>query len=235
MSEESNEISTANEIDNEQTRTLGQSIVRATIGLAIFAVVTAGLIAITQVGTSERIAKQIREARSKALYEIVPADSHNNSMLDDAFQIAAKELGLTDIEDAFIAKQDGKAISLILPVVAKEGYSGPIRLILGLSPDGQIQGVRVIEHSETPGLGDKIEARKSDWIKTFEGRSLDNTASAQWAVKKDGGDFDQLTGATITPRAIVAAIHEALLFYQTQQGKLNDTAPGTLFVPAIEE
>lgn len=202
------------------------SIGRAAVGLAIFAVVTAGLIALTQVTTKERIEDEIRKARSKALLEIVPAQEHDNDLLNDAFFVQAQALGLTDPSEVFIAKQGDKVHSIILPVVAQAGYSGPIRLIVGLEHNGVIRGVRVVEHKETPGLGDKIETKKSDWILGFDGRSLVNTPTEAWQVKKDGGDFDQLTGATITPRAIVQAVYGALQFYQEHQLSLVATQAG---------
>jgi len=204
--------------------TMAQSIIRSIIGLSIFAVVTAGLIAITQVSTKDIILEQIKIARSKALLEIVPLSEHNNDMLADSFWLeATQSLGLGEKSEAFIAKQDGVPTTLILPVVAPEGYSGPIRLIVGIDSSGTIKGVRVIKHKETPGLGDKIDLKKSDWILGFEGKSLLNTSTEQWKVKKDGGEFDQLTGATITPRAIVKALHQALIFYREHQTVLLST------------
>lgn len=204
--------------------TMFQSIIRAVIGLSIFAVITAGLIAITQVSTKDIILEQINIARSKALLEIVPLSEHNNDMLTDSFWLeATQSLGLGEKSEAFIAKQDGLPTTLILPVVAPEGYSGPIRLIVGIDTSGEIKGVRVIKHKETPGLGDKIDLKKSDWILGFAGKSLLNTSTDQWNVKKDGGKFDQLTGATITPRAIVKAVHQALIFYREHQTVLLST------------
>jgi len=211
----------AKETANE---TMAQSIIRAVIGLSIFAVVTAGLIAITQLSTKDIILEQINIARSKALLEIVPLSEHNNDMLADSFWLeATQSLGLGEKSEAFIAKQDGVPITLILPVIAPEGYSGPIRLIVGIDRSGAIKGVRVIKHKETPGLGDKIDLKKSDWILGFEGKSLLNTSTDQWKVKKDGGEFDQLTGATITPRAIVKAVYQALTFYREHQAALLST------------
>jgi electron transport complex protein RnfG len=205
-------------------QTMFQSIIRSVIGLSIFAIVTAGLIAITQVSTKEIILEQINIARSKALLEIVPLSEHNNDMLADSFWLEATDsLGLGEKSEAFLAKQDGIPSTLILPVVAPEGYSGPIRLIVGIDISGEIKGVRVIKHKETPGLGDKIDLKKSDWILSFEGKSLLNTSEDQWNVKKDGGEFDQLTGATITPRAIVKAIHRALIFYRDHRDALLST------------
>lgn len=202
-----------------------QSVVRGVIGLGLFAIITAGLIALTQVSTADRIAEQEKLARSKALFEIVPLTEHDNDMLSDAFWLEASELGLKDLSEVFVAKTGGTAHTLILPVVAPDGYTGPIQLIVGINQNGLIKGVRVTSHKETPGLGDKIDIKKSDWIRSFEGKSLDNLTPEQWKVKKDGGDFDQLTGATITPRAIVNAIYKALQFYRMNQVQLFQQSP----------
>jgi len=207
------------------------SILKGVLGLGIFAVITAGLIALTQQMTAKTIKEQVALARSKALYEIIPANEHNNALLNEAFLINAQALGLNKSDHAYIAKLDGRPVSLILPVIAPDGYSGPIKLIVGLDTQGNVKGVRVVEHRETPGLGDKIELQKSDWINGFNGLSLDNTPAEQWKVKKDGGQFDQLTGATITPRAIVNAILKSLQFYKTHQKALLALAPESLFSP----
>ena len=220
------------ETDNEQPETeltLMQSIARGVIGLGLFAVITAGLIAFTQINTVDRIAEQEKRARSKALFEIVPIDQHDNDLLADAFWLKVKELGLSQLSEAFIAKTDGTSHTLILPVTAPDGYTGPIQMIVGIDLQGIVKGVRVIAHKETPGLGDKIDIKKSDWIKSFDGRSLENTSSDQWQVKKDGGVFDQLTGATITPRALVNAVHKALVFFKENQTGLFEQGPGSEF------
>ena len=217
----------------EPTETMKGSILKAIWGLSIFAIITAGLIALTQVGTKERIEQQIKLARSKALLEIVPLNSFNNDLLESAFWLkATKELGLSEPAEAFVATQDGVPTHVILPVVATEGYSGEIRLIVSISDSGSIEGVRAIEHKETPGLGDNIDLKKSKWILEFNGKSFENTPEAQWKVKKDNGHFDQLTGATITPRAIVKAVYQALLYFRDHKDQLYQQAglklPATL-------
>lgn len=197
------------------------SVMRSAWGLSLFAIITAGLIALTQVATKDKILEQIKEARSKALLEIVPASQFDNDLLDDAFWLQAEEqLGLQEASEAFVALFQGQARYFILPVVAPDGYTGPIRLIMSIDMQGTLEGLRVIEHKETPGLGDKIDIKKSGWIRLFEGRSLENTSESAWAVKKDGGEFDQLTGATITPRAIVRAVYQGLHYFKAQQQQL---------------
>ena len=123
------------------------------------------------------------------------------------------------------ARLAGHPVAAIIESVAPDGYSGSIRLLVGVTPDGRLLGVRVLQHHETPGLGDAIEERRSDWIRSFEGRSLRDPPLARWKVRKDGGDFDQLTGATMTPRAVVAAVRNTMLFVQRQGPALFAPVP----------
>jgi len=213
------------DLDQSPPETMGGSIYRAIWGLGLFAVITAGLIAATQLVTRDQIAYQVKQARAKALLAIVPLNSFDNDLVESVFTIDATDsLGLVSSSDAFVATKNKVPTHLILPAVAPDGYTGPIHIIASISHSGVIRGVRVIKHKETPGLGDKIDLRKSDWIRGFEGKSLDNTPTADWKVKKDGGDFDQLTGATITPRAIVQAVYKALLFFRENREALYEQA-----------
>lgn len=198
-----------------------QSIVRNAIGLGIFAVITAGVIAITQAVTAERIADQIRQAEAAALFEIIPEQQHDNDLLTDTVELAPDpRLGNRTPVDAWVARKQGKPAGVIIPVTATEGYSGNIRLLVGIDPSGEVLGVRVTAHRETPGLGDKIELRKSAWILSFNGRSLGNPKPDEWAVIRDGGVFDQFTGATITPRAVVKAVRQTLDYFRDHQQTL---------------
>ncbi len=117
---------------------------------------------------------------------------------------------------------EGGRVTGVALTTSEQGYGGEIRVIVGIDRQGEILAARVLEHQETPGLGDQIEAERSDWIDAFEGRSLANTPPDDWAVEKDGGEFDQFTGATITPRAVVEAIHAALLAFETHRARLLD-------------
>ena len=186
--------------------------------------------------TKDRIADQIKQARSKALLEIVPVGQFDNDLLDHAFWLEAEErLGLKEASEAFVALKDGRPRYFILPLIAPDGYTGPIRLIMSVDLAGTVIGLRVIEHKETPGLGDKIDIKKSDWIRLFEGRSLENTEETAWAVKKDGGDFDQMTGATITPRAIVNTVYKGLQYFQAHQGELLHAAAVNSSTPKAQQ
>jgi electron transport complex protein RnfG len=211
--------------------TVQQSMLRAGIGLGLFAILTAGAIALTQTATEERIATQVKASQLRSLAQIVPTELHDNDLIADSFTLAANPaLGLSADAEAFIARKNGAVTALILPIVAPEGYTGPIRLVMGITPEGKIQGVRVIEHKETPGLGDKIEVRKGPWILGFDGKSLQDPDETGWKVKKDGGQFDQMTGATITPRAIVKSIHAALTFFERHREQLLSAQPATRLV-----
>ncbi|MCF7982036.1 MAG: electron transport complex subunit RsxG [Pseudomonadales bacterium] len=197
---------------------LGQSIRQNMLGLAIFAVVTAGLIAFTQHETKTRITENVRQAKSEALHEIIPLGMHDNELLDDVVEVEDSRLVIDEgPQDAYIARLEQKSIAVILPTIAPDGYTGKIKSIVGIAADGTIVGVRVLAHQETPGLGDKVEIKKSHWIEQFKGKSLVSPPAAFWAVKKDGGEFDQMTGATITPRAVVKSVYQALQYFDENQ------------------
>ena len=198
------------------------SISRNSILLGLFAVLTTTIIAGTYLGTRERIAEEQRKAAEKALLEIVPLDRHNNTMLDDTIGVGAKDglLGLRKDADIYIARQDGVPVAVILPAIARDGYSGDIQLIIGINGDGTVAGVRALTHRETPGLGDKVDLKKSRWILGFNGKSLGDPHPEKWTVKKDRGVFDQFTGATITPRAVTAAVKRALEYYAEHRNEL---------------
>ena len=198
---------------------LGQSISRNGLLLGLFAVVTTLLIAGTWLGTRDRIAQEQRKAEERALLEIIPEERHDNSMLDDTLSVAVDAAGLSLRQDKkiYLARQAGDVVAAILPVTAPDGYSGEIDMIVGVNADGSIAGVRVLTHKETPGLGDKVDLKKSDWILSFNGKSLTNPGIEGWAVKKDEGVFDQFTGATITPRAVVAATLRTLQYAEANR------------------
>lgn len=197
---------------------ISSAVTRNGLLLGTFAMLTTAIIAATQLGTKDRIAEQIRLAREKALLEIVPRDRHDNQMLDAQFDVNDEVLlHLGGQRSGFIATQNGDMKAAILPVIAPDGYSGKIELLVGINIDGSVAGVRVVQHAETPGLGDKIDLKKSDWILSFNKRSLTDPAPERWTVKKDDGEFDQFTGATITPRAVTTAVYNALLYFQKHQ------------------
>lgn len=207
---------------------LRQSITRNSVLLAVFAICTTLLITGTFLLTKERIAAEKRKAEERALLEIIPREMHDNSMLDDVIAVGPQtpELKLAEDKRIYIARRNDKPVTAIIPVLAPDGYTGEIDLIVGVNADGTIAGVRALSHRETPGLGDKIDLKKSPWILDFNGRSLNNPDLAGWAVKKDKGVFDQFTGATITPRAVVAATLRALQYAEANGDILFGREPG---------
>jgi electron transport complex protein RnfG len=203
------------------------SIVKNSLTLGVFAVVTTGLVVGTNILTRNDIEKAEEIARKKALHEVSATQPHGNKLTFDTIRIDGDPgLGSATTRDAYIAIQNNTPEGIILPITAPEGYSGSINLLVGINANGNITGVRVIPpHYETPGLGDKIDIQKADWITSFNGKSLSNTPEKNWKVKKDGGEFDAFTGATITPRAVVDAVHKSLLYFKEYQADLLNPAP----------
>ncbi|VXC09631.1 putative oxidoreductase [Pseudomonas sp. 8BK] len=199
---------------------ISRSMLKNALVLGLFAIATVGLVAVLQQATAGRIANAEREAQVRALSEILPQGSYDNHLLDNSIQLHDPLLGSKSPQTAYLALKDGKPSAVILRATAPDGYSGAIHLLIGIQADGRLAGVRVLGHKETPGLGDKIELAKSAWIRSFDGKSLSSPNEDGWAVKKDRGEFDQFAGATITPRAVVKAVHKALQYFDAHQEQL---------------
>jgi electron transport complex protein RnfG len=200
-----------------------QSMGKNSLLLAVFALITAFILASTDRLTQDRIAQSERLAAQKALFEIIPLERHNNDLLLDTQPIPEQywaTLGLESGGDVHIARLDGQPVAAIIPSITPEGYSGDIAMIVGVNFDGSVAGVRVVEHKETPGLGDKVDLRKSDWILSFNGKSISNPEPSAWNVKKERGEFDQFTGATITPRAVIHQIAKTLEYFNQDKERL---------------
>lgn len=200
---------------------LHKHILRVGLLLGLFAVVATTLVAFTETNTRDQIRENQRQALLSGINALIPHDQYDNAILQDTIRLeATEELGTEEPTTVYRARQNGENVAVVLTAIAPNGYSGKIKILVGIYSDGTLAGVRVIEHKETPGLGDKIEAKKADWILQFEGLSLKEPATAKWKVKKDGGEFDQFTGATITPRAVVGAIKSALEYFRTHRDEL---------------
>lgn len=196
------------------------SIITA-VFLCLFAVAGTSMVAITFDQTRDRIAANEREALLRKLNMLVPKDRYDNTLFEDTLQVRDRNLlGTNDTITVYRARRGGEPVALVMTPVAPDGYSGTIKLLVGIAGDGTLTGVRVSAHHETPGLGDAIEEERSDWIYGFDGKSLDHPPLEQWRVKRDGGAFDQLTGATITPRAIVKAVKKSLLYFREHRAEL---------------
>lgn len=167
--------------------------------------------------THQQIEAQMQQDRLAVLRQVLPGELYDNNPLAEAFKLQDAELGEIEV---YPARLEGRLTAVAFQT-SNIGYGGPIVQLIALDVQGRILGVRVLSHKETPGLADKIEIQKSDWITVFDGLSLENTALDQWAVKKDGGRFDQFAGATITPRAIVKSTLQALQFQQRQAEQIS--------------
>ena len=197
------------------------NIVIAGILLAVTALVGTGLMAAVNTHSRPYIEANEHEVLLKTINAVLPAEYYDNQITKDTIHFEAPGfLGTKESSLIYRGWQGKTPSAVVMTVIAPNGYTGPIKLLVGVNYDGQITGVRVVKHRETPGLGDAIERKRSDWITGFDGKSLDNPSSSGWHVQRDGGEFDQFTGATITPRAVVGAVHNALKFYRQHRAEI---------------
>jgi len=191
---------------------------RTAVILFIFVVIFTGLLSGAYLWTLPTIEAAAAAEKMKLIDEVLPRTSYDNDLLKDTVQIAASSaLGQDEASTAFRARKNGKASALVLEAVAADGYAGKIRLLIALGADGALLGVRVTQHKETPGLGDYIEPKKDKnkerpWITQLDGLSPASSEERQWKVKKDGGRFDSVAGATVTPRAVLKAVRKAAIY-----------------------
>jgi electron transport complex protein RnfG len=190
--------------------------------LGIFAIAGTSLVAFTHSATAERIAANERETLLRTLHALVPPESIDNDMALDILEVSDQEQLGSAATTVYRGRKLGQPVAAVLTTIVPNGYSGPIKLLVAVRYDGSLGGVRVLAHKETPGLGDKVEEGRSDWIYSFNGKSIGNPTLEKWKVKRDGGVFDQFTGATITPRSIVAAVKKTLLYVQANKDALYD-------------
>lgn len=199
---------------------IDKSIVRNGALLGLFAVITTGLIAVTHFSTKSRIETQQAHKLKSLINEVFPHDRHDNAILDDCIQLSSPLLGSAEAQTIYRAKRQDEPVGFVVTTIAPNGYSGQIKMIVGITLDLEILGTRVIEHKETPGLGDKIDLAVSDWILSFSNKTFSDDNARQWQVKKDGGQFDQFTGATITPRAVVGSVANTARFVHDNMSQL---------------
>ncbi|HIL91666.1 MAG TPA: electron transport complex subunit RsxG [Cycloclasticus sp.] len=190
--------------------------------LGLFSLVGIGLVSITHSLTHEKIAENERLFVLKNLRELVPDNLHDNDLLADTLVVSDDNFfGKNTNVTIYRATKDNQLIAVIATPTAPDGYSGSIKLLVAIKENGELLGVRAVSHHETPGLGDAIDTNKSDWVYDFTGRTLNNPSVKYWRVKRDGGEFDQFTGATITPRAVVKAVLKTLQYYQANKASLT--------------
>ncbi len=207
-------------------RTVVKASVITALNLLVFALIGTALLAITYQLTHEPIARSEEAEKLKLVSQIAPAETYDNDIIKDTAELAAdKLLGNDDTTVVYRGRLKEQPSIAVLQVIAPDGYSGRISLIISIHGNGKISGVRVISHKETPGLGDYIEIAKNKWITIFDGKSLDDPKDSDWKVKKDGGSFDYMAGATITPRAVVKAVHKALQYFAHHRDEMFKPHP----------
>ena len=195
--------------------TATKNSLRTAFILIAFTAVGTGLLAYTFDITKSDIAKNEEQAKRELIDQALPKSLYDNDIVNDVVVLSpTTELGTTRASNAYRARLHGAPAALVLEAIAPDGYSGKIQLLIAIQTNGELAGVRVVTHNETPGLGDYIDIAKSDWIKQFDHASLAKYDAQAWQVKKDGGRFDYMSGATITPRAVVKAVHKALRYYE---------------------
>lgn len=204
-----------------------QNGVRGALTLFVFAVIFTALMAGTYALTKDIVLGNEKAAKVALIAQVLPVGSFDNDILNDALPqdaAALKQLNSEAGAQIYRAQKAGKTTAVVVESIAPDGYSGKIKLLVGVAADGRVLGVRVVAHKETPGLGDYIDAAKSEWIKQFDGKSLTAPLAAQWKVKKDGGAFDSTAGATISPRAVVKAVKNTLDYVAAQHAALFGAA-----------
>lgn len=200
--------------------------VRTAVILFLFVVVFTGLLASAYLATRPTIEAAAAQERMKLIDEVLPRASYDNQLLGDTLSLAANPaLGQDDSSTAYRARRGGQPSALVLEAIAPDGYAGKIRLLIAFGADGAVLGVRVTQHKETPGLGDYIEPQKDrnkerPWITQFEGLKPAAIDAREWKVKKDGGRFDSVAGATVTPRAVLKAVRQAALYVAENRERL---------------
>lgn len=202
-------------------RTMAKASFHSAMNLLFFAVVGTIVLSSTYLLTHDTIAASVAKEKLRLIAEVVPQALYDNDIVQDTVQLPPDALLGTDAETtAYRARLNGEPSAVVLQPVAPDGYSGKIALIVAIKSNGEVSGVRVVAHRETPGLGDYIELPKSPWIKQFDGKSGENLTDGDWKVIKDGGKFDSVAGATITPRAVVKAVHKAVQYFTQHRDEL---------------
>ena len=195
--------------------------------LAIFAIACTAIVGLVNELTKDKIEAQAQLQLLNTLHSIIEPNRYNNNMTQDCVSVSSPLLGGSQkhqvMQTAYIARKDDNAIAVAITSTAPDGYNGNIELMVAINMDNSISGVRVLKHQETPGLGDKVELRKSDWITRFNSKKILTDNDSRWAVAKDGGMFDQFTGATITPRAVVKAVKKAVIYFKNNKLSLQDS------------
>lgn len=212
--------------EGEHVSPHGNAAWRSALVLIVIAVLIAAGLAAIHGFTREQVRHNEKSWILERLDALVAPDSHDNDLLNDSLQVRAPDLlGTPEQVTVYRARKNGEPVAAIVQTIAPNGYRGPIDLLVAIAADGSLLGVQVLRHKETPGLGDAFEHDDSQWLNRFRGKSLTTPPQARWSVRRDGGDFDAFTGATITPRAIVKSVRQALEYFRANQRQIFAAPP----------
>lgn len=204
-------------------------VIKGGVTLAVMAAICTLLVAATYQLTADRIAANERAWLERSLEPALSGVFFEGSVTESKLLVPPPhDLPGNDTAIVYRVFAEGAPVAALFAVTARDGYAGPIRILVGVGIDGTVTGIRIVEHRETPGLGDRIDQSRSDWVYQFDGRSLVNPAEANWLLEVDGGEFDQLTGASVTPRAVIKAIRDTLIYFDAHRDEI-------FTVPASEE
>lgn len=202
-------------------RTLAKAAFHTSMNVLFFTLIGTSLLALTYLQTKDSIAESEQEEKLKLISQLLPRSSFDNDIVSDTLQLSPDPLlGTTAPSLAYRARLAEQPVGVAMEVIAPDGYSGRIDLLVAVKVDGTLAGVRVVSQKETPGLGDYIDIAKSTWIEIFGGKALVTDKDDEWQVKKDGGEFDYMAGATISPRAVVKAVHKAMQYFALHRDEL---------------
>ncbi len=201
--------------------TADNTVLKSGITLAVIAAICTSLVATTHHFTVDRIAANDKALLEQSLHPAL-SDIFYDSGVSESLLVLSAPHALPGSEEALIYRvyaQD-EPVAALFVVTARDGFSGPIRILVGVDVAGIVTGVRILRHRETPGLGDKIVVSRSDWVHQFAGRSIGDPAVTEWAIRRDGGQFDQLTGASVTPRAVLKAMRDTLIYFDAHKEEI---------------
>lgn len=198
-----------------------KSVLKSGATLAVIAAICTALVAATYQLTAARIVENGKTLLEQSLQPALSGITYDGGISDSRLVIVPPhDLPGSDAAVIYRVYAGGSPVAALIAVTARDGFSGPIRVLIGIDFDGVVTGIRILQHRETPGLGDKIVSTRSDWVHQFEGRSLLDPVTTGWAIEHDGGDFDQLTGASVTPRAVINAIRDTLMYFDSHRDEI---------------
>src|SRR5471032_603663 len=202
-----------------------QTMRRHGVTLAVFGALMTGMTAVVNMLTKPTIEHQAMLQQKNLFDEVIPSSVYDNNMQNECYNVTDESLGTATPHRLYLARKDGKPVAAAIETTAPDGYSGAIQLLVAADFHGKVYGSRVLEQHEIPGLGDKIEVRVSDWIKSFAGQVVNGYGDVRWAVKKDDSMYDQFTGVTITPSAVVHTVKRTALFIETVPSQISHNTP----------